>query len=490
MRDIEAAKKKVRERYELRADAWKNPFTGLGTDRDKTIYSYFDTGTRVADEEAEILYSDNDVAARICDTAPEYAFRKGVEVKVVPEDSDNVEESVGEAKATESAIATELKNLKAVSRFTDAAVWANVFGGCALLIGGADGAKGEQLAEPLNEDAIKSITHLNVIDKRYLSPMDWYDDPSESNFGEPKTYMITPYVTGQIATSDDTSYHKIHESRLLLFSGVRTSTRRRQENEGWKDSALQKSKEAIKQFGVSFDTLAHIITDANQGVYKMDGLIDALAADEQDVIQQRLNLLDVSRSAVRALVLDAETEEFNRQNFSWAGFKEPFELLMQRLSLATSPPIPVSILMGRAPSGMNATGEMDIKSFYDGVEAYRAGEPQTNLEKLVRLLFKASEGPTSGAEPDQWEISFPSMYSTTPKEEAEIYETRSRGDKANVEVGILLADEVALSRYGPGGDNGKISIDLEARLGNENEGEELPEADPATEEGEEPDDLE
>jgi hypothetical protein len=86
-----------------------------------------------------------------------------------------------------------------------------------------------------------------------------------------------------------------------------------------------------------------------------------------------------------------------------------------------------------------------------------------NLEKLVRLIFKAKNGPTNGQEPENWEVKYPSLWTMTPKEEAEIYDLTAKGDKANVEAGILLPEEIALSRYGPEG-NSEIAIDLNARI--------------------------
>jgi phage-related protein (TIGR01555 family) len=421
----------------------------------------------LSDEEAEALYAQDDIAARVCDTMPEYALRKGIEVKITPDkeqETGDLEGDLAEVKELETDVASEFKRLDVVANYVDCGVWANVFGACSLLIGGADGARGDALKEPLNEDNIQAITHLNIIDKRYITPVRWYDDPESEKFGKPETYLITPQgQAGQSVTqlAADPLAHEIHESRFILFGGVRTSIRRRQQNKGWEDSLLQRMQTVLSQFGTSWDALPHLITDANQGVFKMWGLIDALAAEEPSTIQTRMELLDMSRSVVRAVVLDAENEDFQRQNFSWAGIEKPFELLMYRLSAAARQP--VSVIMGRAPAGMNATGEHDERNFYDQVEAYRSGEMLKNLEKLVRLIFKAKNGPTNGQEPENWEVKYPSLWTMTPKEEAEIYDLTAKGDKANVEAGILLPEEIALSRYGPEGKS-EIAIDLNARI--------------------------
>ncbi|NIR95682.1 MAG: DUF1073 domain-containing protein, partial [Gammaproteobacteria bacterium] len=58
-----------------------------------------------------------------------------------------------------------------------------------------DGARGPLLATPLNENNIKILDHINVIEKRYALPHSWYTDPSNKKFGKPETYMITPTAT-------------------------------------------------------------------------------------------------------------------------------------------------------------------------------------------------------------------------------------------------------------------------------------------------------
>ncbi|NIR95684.1 MAG: DUF1073 domain-containing protein, partial [Gammaproteobacteria bacterium] len=117
---------------------------------------------------------------------------------------------------------------------------------------------------------------------------------------------------------------------------------------------------------------------------------------ETSLIQARMQLLDMSRSDVRAVVLDAEGEEFSRQNFNWAGIKDPFTIMMLRLSSAAR--IPVTVLMGQSPAGMDATGESDIRWFYDQTEAHREKYFEPKLRELIRLITLAKDGPTGGKE--------------------------------------------------------------------------------------------
>lgn len=449
-----------------RFDNWQNMLTGLGTDRDKRMATTFAGGSRLADEYCDRLYHDDDMASRICDTMPEEALRLGFRV-TVPVDrgvmESGAEDLVAQAKEVEAAIAMSHAELCTAQKVADALVWANVFGGSALLLGVTDGTPVGNLNEPLRENSITGVSHLNVIDRRYMTPLRWYDDPTQPKFGTPATYMISPY--GAVASASDMSKGgvlEVHETRMVVFGGVRTSLLRRQENGGWEDGLLQRVHTVLRQFGVGWDTLEHLMTDATQGVYKIHGLIEAIAAKDPETITKRMQMIDMARSVIRAVVLDAEMETFERQNFAWSGIKEPYELLMYRLAAAAR--IPATVLFGRSPAGMNATGDSDFQALYDQVRSYQDRKVTPALDYITRVLLLSKDGPTGGVEPENWTLTYPSLYQTTPKEQAEIRKIQAEADHIYITDGVVTADEIALSRFTADGWQPETTIDLSARL--------------------------
>jgi phage-related protein (TIGR01555 family) len=434
----------------VRFDGWSNPFTGLGTSRDKSTYARFGQSLRLSDKELDDLYHTDDMASLICDALPEAALRRGLSVEIA--DDQDLEAGINE----------RLREIDAASKIQENAIWARVFGGCSLIPGVDDG--NENLDEPLNEANIKSFTHINIVDKRYLIPLTWYTDPSSPKFGEPEKYLLTPSaVSGQQVYIKGST--EIHESRMIIMGGVMTSITQRQRNYGWQDSVLQRVYQTLRSFGTSWDSLSNLIQDANQAVFKMDGLIDALAANEEGVIQKRMQLVDMGRSVIRAIVLDADSEDFERKSFSWSGIEKPFELLIYRLAAAAR--MPITMLMGRSPAGMNATGESDFRIWYDRVQAYQRQEIAPVAERIARLLCLAEgkEYPTNA------EITFPPLWEPTAKEIAETQETQSRADKNYIETAVLLPEEVAMSRFTDRGWSPNTAIDVDARPEPEPEGE-------------------
>lgn len=450
---------RVKHSVRQRLDGFRNLLTGLGTTRDKTMATDFWADDRLQDETLDAMYNGNHIVARIAETVPNEMLRQGFDVTIDADDED------GKAQAAEQSsevmAAAKSDGLSMCSKFVEAMTWGRLFGGAALVLGADDGAEGESLALPLNEEGIRSFKYMNVIDKRLMHPVKWYDDPTSPNHGKPMTYMITPQINSGGIEEGTGGGLEIHESRMIVFGGAMTTIQRRRENGGWDSSVIQAANTAITQFGTSWQALTHIIADANQAVFKMDGLIDSLAEGDAETVESRMAMLDMNRSVARSVVLDAEHEDFTRHLFHWTGMKEVFEMLI--LGVSSAAKMPATMLMGQSPDGMNATGQSDIRWFYDSIKSSRALRLEPQLERAIRLLMLSKDGPTGGVLPDSWRITFPPLWQTTPEEDANVRKTQSETDKAYVETGVLLPEEVAMSRFPVTGWSPETTIDLEVR---------------------------
>jgi len=144
----------------------------------------------------------------------------------------------------------------------------------------------------------------------------------------------------------------------------------------------------------------------------------------------------MSRSVSRSILLDAEDEDFRRDAYSFGGIPEILEKLMLRLSAAAR--IPVSLLMGQAPAGLNATGDSDIRFFYDQVKA-----EQEALKPKIESIYRLIDGNTK----NEIKIDFPALWQLTDKEQAEVKRVQAETDRIYLQEGVLLAEEVALMRF-------------------------------------------
>lgn len=438
MTEKKITKRTVTKQKKFRFDGYLNAYTGLGDfNRDKSLLSSFQRRSKLSDKYLEDLYHESDVAARICDAYPEEMFKQGFYIKTEnSEYKDDMDEylSIENLQAEQPeihALLMKFDELEAREKFLRAMIWARVFGGSAIFMGIDDGNAQD---EPVDFDRIQDVTFLKVVDSRYVYPWEVYEDPNHPKFNEPKTYRIVPNDNRVFLPSNTPVAEAIvHESRIITFNGTRTTETRMRENRGWSDSILQKCDEVLMQFGQSWQATSHLMTDAAQGIFKMTGLVEALEQSKLSYITQRLADMDMNRSVARMLVVDADTnEDFRRDTYSFNGIPQILELMMLRLSLAAR--IPVTILMGQSPSGMNATGESDIRWWYDTVKTGQRHELKPKLERLIQLLFLSKQGPTKGKEPEMWSVCFPSPWQMNDFERAQINQIRAETKKTLAEA--------------------------------------------------------
>lgn len=438
------------------ADGWENTITGHRTARDKL------SGTRVQAVEPSVnrqryedIYHGDDLGGRIVDELVGDMVRKWVRLNVSMSDaadaSDNVEAASDMVKA--------LDKLKARARVKEALKWAQVFGGSLIFIGADDGGGNDlaAMAQPLRENAIRSVNFLDVYDRWDVDIESEYADPFSDKFGQPETYRIRNQSTvrGTAALPELV----IHETRTVRFDGVRVNRRRLIRNTGWHDSVYIRIEQVLGDFGISWAGAAHLLADFAPMIFKSAGISDTLAMDGMGTVMERLTAMDMCRSTVRMVPIDAD-ESLERQVTPLGGLPDTLALFILRLCAAAK--MPVTKLFGQSPSGLNTTAEGDLSFWYDRVESQQDEDLRDPLEYLVKLLWLAKDGPTGGVEPDSWALDFESLWQMSQQEEAAARKTQSETDNNYIDTGVLTADEVARSRFG--GDRYSFETQLDEDL--------------------------
>lgn len=410
---------------QLRADGWSNLLTGLGVSgRDKRLGAAVSTAGRLTHHELEELFAGDGLGRRICELPAGEQTRKWVSI--------SAENDAGKL------MLQRLQELGAQDAVTEALIWARLYGGAAILLGADDGASPE---EPLNEDRIRSLGWLTVLHRYEIEVASKVSDPFARDYGRPETYRV---VTAQ-ESSESRAGSVFHASRCIRFDGARTPRERIERNGGWCDSVLSHVIDALRDTWASYDSAAALLTDFSQAVYKVKGLASIVASDQSKALERRMEIMDMCRSVLHAVIVDADGEDFERKTTSLGGLPEVLDRLQQLLSAVTG--IPVTLLMGRSPAGMNATGESDIRVFYDTIQSEQENHLRPKLERLLSLVFRAKDGPTRGREPKGWSFSFNPLWQLTDKETAEVRKTQAEVDAVYITNGVVLPEEIRQSRF-------------------------------------------
>lgn len=429
-----------------RADgAWQNLLTGRGVQsRDRSLHTTYVGEGRIGETLLEQLYTEDGIARRVIELPVMEMTREWFEVKGDPT-------TVGDNVTRRTGVVGRLEEIGAKEAVRNLLRWAGVYGGAIAYMRVDDGQRFE---EPLDETRIQTVDEVMVYDRfrATVRPGDIYRDPELPKYGLPQWYTIRPLDPGL-------AEFRVHESRCLRMDGLPVPPRVRIGNLGWGDSVYQAAYTQLKHLGVAYAGTADVIEDFIQVVLRIKNLANLMATGRESVVTARLNLIDLSRSMLNSVLLD-EGEGYEKHASSVAGLPDLVDRFGEALAAVTG--IPLTLLLGRSPGGMNATGESDTRFFYDRIAAEQEDRLRPVLERLVRLVFLSKEGPTNGREPENWELCFKPLWQMSESEEAEIYAKRAQADSSNVSAGILDADEVANARYAKEG--GYAGIEIEERV--------------------------
>lgn len=428
-----------------RLDAWANPVTGFGTLRDKTAFSRFTSFNKLSDDELSDLYHGDAMAARIVDTVPEQKMRRGFAV------------DVGDKKANDW-LAERFRVLDVRGHHVDGDRWGRLFGGSVILLGADDGRPASM---PLMPERADSLAYLYVIDRRTVWPFTWYRTVGHPKLGQPELYMV--------GTPGGEVFQSVHESRLVLFGGAPTASREKLNLNSWDYSVLQRPYEVLLQYNTGWKATEIMMTDSNQAVWKIANLPEMIQAGQEEALKARLALMDRARSVARAIVIAAgrqdgddvvEDESFERLSASFADIPAVLDKLCLRLAGAV--PMPVTMLVGQSPAGMNATGESDFRWWYDELEAEQQNEDAPRIRHIAEVALACKDSPLRKT-PKYVKIEFPPLWSETPSQKATTRKTIIDGDAAAINAGVYLPEEVAIHRSKPDGFETEIPITDKAR---------------------------
>lgn len=423
-----------------RMDSWLNVITGVGGTSSKVGAFTFSEGAQLPDDVLRALYEQDGFAAAIVDCVPDEALRQGFSVTTGDE-------------AQDKALAAAHTRLGSREKLNEGWAWGRLYGGGSLFVGADDG---RDPSEPLDLKSVRSVRFLTVLEARDLTPSQWVTDPLDPHFGDVAVYSLTR--SGGGGGNDS---REVHASRLIRFYGARTTQRRRAQLGGWGVSELQRVYDKLLAFNATFAAVGELLQDGSQGVFKVKGLWDLLAQDKKGELKTRLEMLDLSKSVAKSILVDAEDEDYQRvESTAMSGYPDVLDRFA--LWLAGAARIPVTILMGQAPAGLSATGDSDIRWFYDRVRTQQQNVLAPAVLRLSRILCAAQDGPTGGVIPETLTPTFPPLWQMTDAEKAELRAKQATTDQVYIAAQVLTPEEVALARFS-GEWSGETTIDLDAR---------------------------
>lgn len=316
---------------------------------------------------------------------------------------------------------SELIRLDLIKKLQRARRLGRAFGG-ALLIANVQGSGLSD--EPLRLDAPNlRLLHLRTVDRWSIINIELHQGGEMD--GEPEYYTIQSYGSGRSV--------RMHYTRCYRFEGLDVDDQTRVTLQGWGDSVLQPVFETLRDASVGFNALNRQLKDSVQPVYHIKGLNQAIRAGNSDFIKNWIGSIERFRSALRAIVLDADNEKFGYVARAMGDSTKVHGQLLYMVAAAAD--MPMTELYGTAPEGFNSSGDAQLRKFYDKIEAEeREGDLGNGLEWLVEILRVSLNTDIT--------YTWPSLWSPTAEETARLEQLNAQTDQIYVNMGVTTPEEV------------------------------------------------
>ena len=312
------------------------------------------------------------------------------------------------------------------------AKWARLYGGALGYIF----IEGQDPATPLRTQTVKKGQFKGVI------PLDqWMVTPELTHsitdagpeYGNPAYYNIT-------ATSPQFPFPRIrvHYSRVVRMLGIELPYWQRTMENMWGISIMERIYDRLTAFDSTTQGAAQLVYRAYLRTYKVKGLRQIIAAggDAFTALTQQIEMTRLYQSNEGLTLMDME-DEFEAHQYTFAGLSDVLNSMAEQISGATQ--IPLARLFGQSPSGLNSTGDHDLRTYYDNIKRLQERWFRRPLDVILRVLAQ-SEGIELD---DQFEYEFASLWQLTDDEKATV-DTANTNSVMEVSASGIISPAIAL----------------------------------------------
>ena len=271
------------------------------------------------------------------------------------------------------AIEQDMDRLHVQKVFRDAAEMCGFYGGCLVYIDTGD-IMAEDMRLPLGADAdtfkIDSIKGLKIIEPFYIAPGRYSCySPIDKDYFVPQTWLING--------------REVHASRFLYFAEDRPPTLLLPSYNFFGVPLAQTVIDSVIGFEESSKAAARMLSKYACTVFKTD-MNEVLSGGTGNEIQKRIAYFAQYRDNDGVMTVDKESEDIVLAQHALGGVTD---IVRQQMEITAAMfGEPAVKLWGISPNGFNATGESDMRSHYDHINAVQERILRDPLEYLVKLL--------------------------------------------------------------------------------------------------------
>lgn len=374
------------------ADGLTNVFSGLGTrgdPRSGNAYAY----ACMTQQQIIAAYRGSGLMRKIIDIPADDIVREWREWKG---DADQI-----------AAIDETEKRLAMAHKLREAEILRGLGGGAFIL-----GLPGDP-SQPIGNVGKDGLAFVHVVSRWQLSAVSWIDDPTDPLFGEPSMWRMSTQ-RGPV---------NVHPSRVIAFrsdfipdmAGVKA------EDRYWGESRVARVLSAVEDCDTARASFAALITKASRLRLGVPNLSMQIAQGQEAALQARLANLIMGESIMNATLYDAGNEEgtgaekIDDVEYDFGGIKDVMDAF--GLWICAIADIPATRLLGRAPEGMNSSGNSQQLDWNKQIRARQIMGSGPCLDRLDAALVPSA----LGNRPDGLTYEFPPLDMPSEKDVAETF---------------------------------------------------------------------
>ncbi|HET8689350.1 MAG TPA: DUF1073 domain-containing protein [Methanosarcina sp.] len=279
--------------------------------------------------------------------------------------------------------------------------WGRLFGGALalMLVDGVDYSK------PFDAEKIKQgkFRGIKVYDRWRTVPNTNQLIQSGRDTGLPEMYHIIDLALD------------VHHTWLFRFIGDKLPYYQSVREMLWGASVLENVLDRIVAFESVTLGAANLVSRAHLRTIGVKGLRQIFAMGgqaEQNLVTMFQYIREMQNNEGITLI-DSE-DQFQTDSYQFSGLNDVTLQFAQQVAGAKR--IPLTVLFGQSPAGLNATGDSDMRIYYDMISAQQNMRLDDDL-KLLTVLYISEYGEMP---PSDFMIKYNSLWQTTDQEKTDI----------------------------------------------------------------------
>ena len=368
----------------------------------------------------EAAYRGSWIVGRVVDSIADDMTKAGIDI-VTTEDQSDIKD-----------IQAAMSRLQIWNSVNSIIKWSRLYGGSIGFLQ----IEGQDPSTPLSYDTISKgqFQGIVVYDRWQLYPdltqlIDFGPD-----MGLPKYYYVVNNPTSlQFDATTLSGQIKIHHSRVIRGNGIKLPYFQAITEMMWGESILERLWDRLISFDTATMSSANLIERANNRTISIENFREIVGAGgmAQQGLEAQFEMMRQFQTNEGMTLLD-KNDTFQTTSYSFAGLSDMLIQFGQQLAGAAETPL--VRLFGQSPAGMNATGESDLRTYYDYINAKQESEMRLPFEKIFKVMWPSVYGKPA---PKDLTFTFNALWQMSATEKSTIAATNTQTIIAAEEAGLI-----------------------------------------------------